>query len=583
MIDTLFTENRNMDALAEALAARGLTVRGRSAQCPWHDDRSPSASLIESDEGICRIYCHVCDRSGDIYDVTGSQPTPKASKSPTIVPEPRRVPDLRAIESMYPQREAIYQYTDPDTGTINLLIVRYRKGDGKKSFAQYSPQGDGWIDRAGPKPWPIYNRTEVRSADLVVVVEGEKCVHALRGANITGTTSPCGAGKASHADWSPLAGKNVYLWPDNDPPDPKTGKRNGIDHMREVQAILERLVPAPVLHWIDPDALGLKPKGDCADLLDDLTGADKLTKGMAILDVLKDAQPIGAAAEVGGLLRAMIAGTHKPVDWPWRKVSSAARALMPGTVTLLCGEAGSTKSFFLLESAAYWHRKGIPLALFELEEDRKYHLHRALAQCAGDSRILDSAWAAENPREALGHYEDHAKFLNSFGACIWEAPDKQVTLEQLTEWVLERSKQGARIVAIDPVTAASANDKPWIADQKFIMAVKSIVRDFQNSLILVTHPTKGPKGKGGPGQISGGAAYMRFSQAALWLSVIEGTPNRELHIIKARNGRGNGLAIGYNFSGSTLCFEEMNVAVEDAPRPARPSDGKPSPTEDVFK
>lgn len=598
----MVTGNTDMNALADALTAKGLTVRGRSVQCPWHEDQTPSASLVEGAEGVWRVYCHVCDKAGDIYDITGERPalaqgsSQNEDRSPRVTatrsetqPPPKRLESVSAIRATYKDAEAVYEYTRPGTTHIDLIVVRYRRSDGKKGFSQWSPEGDGWVNVAGPKPWPIYNRTAVRDATSVVVVEGEKCVHALRSAGVVGTTSPCGAGKAAHADWSPLAGKTVFLWPDNDPADPKTGKRNGIDHMREVQALLERLNPAPALHWIDPDALGLKAKGDVADLLNDLGDADKETKRMAVLDVMADSSPIGAAREVESLLHAMIAGTHKPIAWPWPKISAAARALMPGTVTLLCGEAGSTKSFMLLEAAAHWHEQGIPVALFELEEDRRYHLHRALAQRSRESRILDSAWAAENADMVLDLYKRSVAFLNSFGTRIWEAPDKQVSLDELADWTRDRSKEGARIVAIDPVTAAAMNDKPWIADQKFIMAAKTIVRDFGNSLILVTHPTKAPKAKGGAvGQISGGAAYMRFSQAALWLGTRDGTPNRELTIMKARNGRGSGASIGYQFNGATLCFEECGIIgkaqdhQEEKPEPRRPPSATPNDSEDLY-
>jgi KaiC/GvpD/RAD55 family RecA-like ATPase len=596
-VKTIFTGNQDVAALIDALTARGLQVRGKSVQCPWHEDQSPSASLVEGSAGVWRVYCHVCDKAGDIYDITGQTPTAADSHNddrtrrdtrmaPEPLPQPKRLESVSAVRASYADAEAVYEYTRPGTDHVDLIVVRYRRQDGKKGFSQWSPDGTGWANTAGPKPWPIYNRTAVTAATSVLVVEGEKCVHALRAVGIVATTSPCGAGKAAHADWSLLAGKTVYLWPDNDPADPKTQKRNGIDHMREVQGILERLNPAPALHWIDPDGLGLKAKGDVADLLEDLADADAETKRLAVLDVMADASPIGAAREVESLLHAMIAGTHKPIAWPWPQVSAAARALMPGTVTLLCGEAGSTKSFMLLEAAAYWHEHGIPVALFELEEDRRYHLHRALAQRARESRILDSAWAAENADEALDHYKKSVAFLNSFGTRIWEAPDKQVSLDELADWTRDRSKEGARIVAIDPVTAAAMNDKPWIADQKFIMSVKTIVRDFGNSLILVTHPTKTQAGKGK--QMSGGAAYLRFSQAALWLSTKDGSPNRELTIIKARNGRGAGASIGYQFNGATLCFEEVGViaGTKEAPQvrpPARRTiSDTPSANEDLF-
>lgn len=574
-----FERNKDYYALADALEAKGLTVKKRNTQCPWHEDKSPSASIHEDDDGAWRVFCHVCKKRGDVYDITGEKPEDikaddRRRAAPPQKDPPKRLPDVSAIKAAYPNSEDWYEYTDPATGKVDMLISRYRNSAGKKSFSQWSPDGEGWHNTACPKPWPLFNRTLVRDAVTVVVVEGEKCVKALRVAGIVATTSPCGAGKSEHADWQPLAGKTVYLWPDNDD--------TGIKHMREVQAQLERITPTPSLHWIDPAMLTLPAKGDAADLCAGLASVE--IQHQAVLDVLADAKPIGAAKEVEGLLRAMIAGTYKPVDWPWPKLSGASKALMPGTVTLICGDPGATKSFMLLEAMAYWHRNDIPVALFELEEDRRYHLHRCLAQQAHESRLLDSSWAMSNADLAIALYQQNAAFLNGFGSRIWEAPDKQVTLDELTQWVELRSKEGARVIAIDPVTAAAQGDKPWIADQKFIMAVKTIVREHQNSLVLVTHPTKGVKGKG-PGQVSGGAAYMRFAQSALWLSTKEGHPNRELHITKARNGRGNGLCIDYNFSGATLCFEELSVSVPEEPAPKTPHptwNKDPSPNEDLF-
>ena len=582
---TMKYDNTDMNALVEVLSSRNLRVSGRSAQCPWHEDKSPSASLLGGNGEAARVYCHVCQRHGDIYDITGSKPM--AAESPRVqVPakrELRHYADVGAILAAWKSREAAYQYENPDTGAVEALVIRYRKGD-RKSFVPHSPTANDWVDEAPAKPWGLYNRKMARSAKDVIIVEGEKCVDALSAIGVASVTNMSGGENGRHSDWSPLAGKNVILWPDNDQPDPKTGKRKGIAHMRDVQAILERLTPAPSVWWIDPDTLNLPPKGDVADMLGELAGASDEVKLQAIAEVIRDAKPIGASQEVHSLLSLMVSGAHKPIEWPWPRISRASRSLMPGTVTLLCGEAGSTKSFLLLEAAASWHRDGVPVSIFELEEDRRYHLHRSLAQQAKESQLLDSQWCAANQGQVFSHHREHSNFLNSFGACIWEAPDKQVTLDELAEWVLERSKAGARVVAIDPVTAAACSDKPWIADQKFIMQVKTIVRDYGNSLILVTHPTKGPKGKTGTGQISGGAAYMRFSQSALWLATTDNKVNRELHIMKARNGRGQGMAIGMTFDGQTLCFTEQQ-ATETTPRngpDTRMADRPNDKNEDLF-
>jgi hypothetical protein len=40
------------------------------------------------------------------------------------------------------------------------------------------------------------------------------------------------------------------------------------------------------------------------------------------------------------------------------------------------------------------------------------------------------------------------------------------------------------------------------------------------------------------------------------------TINRTVHILKARNGRGNGWRIGFNFEADSLTFKECGVIVK---------------------
>ena len=125
--------------------------------------------------------------------------------------------------------------------------------------------------------------------------------------------------------------------------------------------------------------------------------------------------------------------------------------MLPGTVTLLCGDPGSTKSFLLLQAAAYWYEKGIKIALYELEEDRQYHLLRALVQRAALSDLFDHKWVQANADLVRQIRLDNKDFINGFGSCISQAPDKQTTLEQVAEWVEAKAKAGCRVIAIDPV------------------------------------------------------------------------------------------------------------------------------------
>jgi KaiC/GvpD/RAD55 family RecA-like ATPase len=579
------------EALAEELTLAGGAVRGSAVRCPFHDDRSASGSIHQGEDGVWRFTCHggSCNVSGDVYDIralrTGrttaevlksqcdASPKPSRESCRSATPAKKVWPTLAELETSLPKIERRFEYTD--NRQADLIVYRCIGNDGKKTFRQVHPVDGGYAMESPPKPWPIYNRQRVRAADVVIVVEGEKCVHSLHDVGIVATTSPCGAGKAGYADWSLLAGKTVYLWPDHD--------EAGLKHVRDVAKILENLDPAPDVYQIDPEGLNLPVKGDVVDYLANLGPVSCELKQQAVQDVLSDAQTLGPSGEVQALFQSILDGRYTAIDWPWPWMTRLTKALLPGTVTIICGDPGASKSFLLLQAAAHWQKQGIKVAVFELEEDRAYHLRRALAQESESSRLFDDDWLRSNVdeiEETFGHYQ---KWLDDFGRCIYEAPDKQMSLTDLAEWTKQRAKAGCRIIAIDPVTAAESDEKPWVADLKFMMAVKTTAREYGVSVILVTHPKKGRKSAIGMDELAGGAAYQRFAQTILWLehhktsktvtvkSPVGGTMpievNRTIHLAKTRNGVGHGVGLAYQFNGSTLRFDEKGIIqIEQQPR-----------------
>ena len=96
-----------------------------------------------------------------------------------------------------------------------------------------------WRWKDLPAPRPLYNLLALaqRPAARVLVVEGEKTAEAasrlLSAAGWVITTWPGGAKRVATADWTPLRGRDVWIWPDNDDP----GKRAVL----EIAAILEKL------------------------------------------------------------------------------------------------------------------------------------------------------------------------------------------------------------------------------------------------------------------------------------------------------------------------------------------------------
>lgn len=111
---------------------------------------------------------------------------------------------------------------------------------------------------------PLYGLETLGDARQVIVVKGEKCRDAL--ANETARVVLSWAGGTQgvkHTDWSPLAGRNVVIWPDADAPGPGTAN--------EIAAILVGLgCKVRVMDVMRDDP----PKGwDAADAIRD--GWDK--------------------------------------------------------------------------------------------------------------------------------------------------------------------------------------------------------------------------------------------------------------------------------------------------------------------
>jgi hypothetical protein len=150
--------------------------------------------------------------------------------------EPQIVRDNAPVENpIRPQYninspyDAEYLYTNAD-GELLVSVRRYNvkdiagnpmlntKGKPKKEFRPFI---EGASYSKFPDIRPLYNIPNIMASDRVVWVEGEKCADALNHAGYTATCTIGGAGAltkktAPQFDFSPLQGKELILWPDND-------------------------------------------------------------------------------------------------------------------------------------------------------------------------------------------------------------------------------------------------------------------------------------------------------------------------------------------------------------------------------
>jgi hypothetical protein len=231
------------------------------------------------------------------------------------------------------------------------------------------------------------------------------------------------------------------------------------------------------------------------------------------------------------------------------------------------------------EACLFWLSCDMPFAVFHLEEDREFHQMRALAFLSEQSNLIDDEWMRANEyysREAMAR---HGDTLDALGRCIWDAPASQINTNDMIDWTRDRAKEGRRIIAIDPITAAQPDEKPWINDHKFVIAAKTIMRDWKASIVVVTHPRGGSSRVGEHmDNLAGGLAYNRFTHVVMWMAAGETETvtcldsqtalpyttkvNRTIHVLKARSSRINGVKIGYWFNYDTLRFSECGQIVE---------------------
>jgi KaiC/GvpD/RAD55 family RecA-like ATPase len=576
------TLRRSRDALVAAVSATGVQFRGNACRCPWHDDRAPSAGVYRHrDDGVWLFKCLGCGIVADVFDVrarvSGKSLADVLTEARDGDDRPRQVaaelypsPEMLAASYGLPL-EAEFQYVNPDTGLPDLVVLRMRTEKGK-TFRQCHFNGDGWVKAAPPGPLPLYNRTRVRAADTVIVVEGEKCVHAVADAGHVATTAPGGAGKARMADWRPLAGKTAVLWPDNDP--------KGIEHMKDVQGILEQLNPPARVLWLDPEELGLDAKQDAADYLAPCASPDDARA--ALESVIALATPTGGADELWDMLKDTVEGKRRSLPMPWPHLTAMSRALSPGTVTCVCGDPSCGKSFFTIELAWKLHQLGERVAILELEDDKAFHLNRALAQVDDRADWTNPEWVERHPGELVTVRARHGEFMDAFAPCVTAMPDEEPTYAWLLDWLKARCEAGTKVVVIDPITAASSNGKPWVEDRQFVMSAKVIVRKHGARLVIVTHPKVSTKPGSALHSIAGGAAFPRFCHTVLWLHTLEEprsytvsspygnypvSANRTIRISKARNGPGTGMHLAFSFEGSSLRFTEHGPIVRDGRDP----------------
>lgn len=261
------------DVLAVLHRATGCEPKrngtGWKSRCPAHGDSDPSLSVKESDRGDVLLCCHAGCSIEKITAAVGLQTRDLfASKSSNGKAHKPRAEIV-----------ATYDYLDADG---RLMFQVCRKSD--KTFPQRRPDGNGgWTWSMDGVHRVLYRLPELLAADparWVLWGEGEKDTDRLAAEGFVSTTASCGAGegecKARFTDLTPLHGRRVAVFPDND----NAGRVHavGVATLLHGKADRVRIIELP----------GLPEKGDVSDWLDAGHSADELKQ---IIEAAADFTP----------------------------------------------------------------------------------------------------------------------------------------------------------------------------------------------------------------------------------------------------------------------------------------------------
>ncbi|SHG16069.1 hypothetical protein [Bradyrhizobium erythrophlei] len=177
----------------------------------------------------------------DPFAPLGGKPASTLANDPAgrgiVVPVPSSAPSAPSHPLGKPS--ATWRYADA-SGALLGYVHRFDQ-DGDKQFRPQTLWADHarstleWRFESWPSPRPLYglDRLAAKSGAPVVVTEGEKACDAaarLLPAGFVAVTSPNGSRSAKKADWAPLAGRHVIIWPDAD--------AAGLEYAESVASIL---------------------------------------------------------------------------------------------------------------------------------------------------------------------------------------------------------------------------------------------------------------------------------------------------------------------------------------------------------
>jgi putative DNA primase/helicase len=319
-------------------------------------------------------------------------------------------------------------------------------------------------------------------------------------------TSPNGSQSAIKADWSPLHGRRVLIWPDADEP--------GSTYAAEVAAILHPLhcqvsiIDASALASVDPngDQRGPAKGWDAADAIaewENLSALRKAAYGLAkpfepgapgAFYANREAQPFWTMS----LLPA--SGIKpEPISWLWRDW------LARGKMHIIAGQPGTGKTTLAMKMAATvsarsrWPdgteaTKG-SVIIWSGEDDPADTLVPWLEASGADLNRIFFAGEMSCRKERRDF--DPAKDITALQAAIETAG-------------------GSSLIIVDPIVSATAADSHKNSEtRRGLQPLVDMAAKLDAALLGITHFTKGSEGRSPIDRVTGSVAFGALARVVM--------------------------------------------------------------------
>ena len=269
---------------------------------------------------------------------------------------------------------------------------------------------------------------------------------------------------------------------------------------------------------------------------------------------------------------------------PWGYLDYLTYCLRPGTVTVIAGPTGVGKSYLLMETDIFLHRRGVDTCYLPLEDDRIDWERRAL--CIMDGSFSHNMMDQDRAPARMEAYARHEQELKDVMSRVSENPrmiknfDYKVDHKFVEEWC-EASSRVSKVVFIDPYAQIEVDGaKPWELESKFARRMCAIAKKHEIAVVLAMH-TKCRPGKSSDmpltvDDIQGSTNLCRLFHSVLILNqygedksgevalygggVTKAVWNASMYIAKARNSSGIRKSVAFNFKGIPT-FEEVGLII----------------------